>query len=167
MTVSQPPPRPPGPLLRAAVVLGVGLGGFFDGIVFHQLLQWHHLLSARVPPDTVPNLQLNTLLDGAFHAATWVITVFGVWLLVRARSGSSIDGGGRVLVGGLLAGWGGFNLVEGLVDHYLLGIHHVRPGPDEALYDLAFLVWGAAFVALGWWLVRRGSAGLLAPERSD
>ena len=23
----------------------LGLGGFFDGVVFHQLLQWHHMLS--------------------------------------------------------------------------------------------------------------------------
>ena len=35
----------------------------------------------------------------------------------------------RLHVGVLLAGWGGFNLVEGLVDHQLLGIHHVRDLP--------------------------------------
>ncbi|MCK1539441.1 DUF2243 domain-containing protein, partial [Bradyrhizobium sp. 176] len=31
--------------ISAGVLLGLGLGGFFDGIVFHQLLQWHHMLS--------------------------------------------------------------------------------------------------------------------------
>jgi uncharacterized membrane protein len=41
-----------------------------------------------------------------------------------------------------------------VVDHYLLGIHHVRPGPDAALYDAAFLAWGAVFVGIGWWLLR-------------
>jgi uncharacterized membrane protein len=25
--------------------LGIGLGGFVDGIVLHQILQWHHLLT--------------------------------------------------------------------------------------------------------------------------
>src|SRR4051794_24494708 len=143
-------------LLRAALVLGIGLGGFFDGIAFHQLLQWHHMLSSRVPPDTVPNLELNTLLDGAFHASTWVITVVGVWLLLRANGAQHVENAGRVLIGGIVAGWGAFNVVEGLIDHYLLGLHHVRSGPDEALYDAAFLIWGAIFVAVGWWLVRAG-----------
>lgn len=160
MTAPQrPTSNPSGPLLRAAVVLGIGLGGFFDGIVFHQLLQWHHLLSSPVPPTTIPNLELNTLADGAFHATTWAITVVGVWLLLRANGARRTAGAGRVLLGGMLAGWGGFNLVEGLVDHYLLRIHHVRPGPDEALYDAAFLAWGTAFLALGWWVARRSGAG--------
>jgi uncharacterized membrane protein len=122
--------------------------------VFHQLLQWHHMVSTPVPPDSVANLQVNTLLDGAFHATTWVVTVVGVWLLLRAAAGHRLSGAWRVLAGGMLAGWGGFNLVEGVVDHYVLGIHHVRPGPDAALYDAAFLMWGAAFLAIGWWLVR-------------
>jgi uncharacterized membrane protein len=158
------------PILRAAVVLGVGLGGFFDGIVFHQLLQWHHVLSSTVSPASVAGLELNTLADGVFHSATWVVTVAGVWLLVRAR-GAWADGRamgtapGRLVLGGGIAGWGGFNLVEGIIDHYVLGIHHVRPGPDEALYDLAFLAWGALFAVLGWWLARsrRGAAAAEAP----
>lgn len=147
-----------GPLLRAALVLGVGLGGFFDGIVFHQLLQWHHMLSSRVPADTVPGLELNTLMDGAFHAATWILTVVGIWLLVRAWDTGGSGDRGRLVVGGLVAGWGTFNLGEGLVNHYLLEIHHVRPGPDEALYDLGFLAWGALFLGIGWWLARPGAA---------
>jgi uncharacterized membrane protein len=28
-----------------AAVLGFAFGGFFDGILLHQVLQWHHLLS--------------------------------------------------------------------------------------------------------------------------
>ena len=139
------------------VLLGIGLGGFFDGIVAHQLLQWHHLLSAHTPIDTVEGLQLNTLADGAFHLAAWVVTVVGVGTLWRAvRNGATLHG--ATLVGGLLAGWGGFNLVEGIVDHHLLGIHHVRPGPDELLYDLAFLAWGAAMLAIGVVLIRRTHA---------
>jgi uncharacterized membrane protein len=141
-------------VLRAGIVLGIGLGGLFDGIVFHQILQWHHMLSGPTPPDTVPNLQLNTLADGLFHGATWVVTLAGVWLLLRATGGRRTGPGARALVGGLLAGWGLFNLVEGVVDHYVLGVHHVRPGPDQALYDAAFLAWGALFLAVGWWLNR-------------
>ena len=49
----------------AGILLGMGLGGFFDGIVFHQLLQWHHMVtSAGFPATTLGNLEFNTLLDG-------------------------------------------------------------------------------------------------------
>lgn len=55
-----------GRLIAAALLLGVGLGGFFDGIVFHQILQWHHMVSTSNPPDTVANLELNTFFVGCF-----------------------------------------------------------------------------------------------------
>jgi uncharacterized membrane protein len=142
-----------GTVTRAAIVLGIGLGGFFDGIAFHQILQWHHMVSAPVPPDTVSSLELNTLADGLFHGTTWLVTLLGVWLLARA-GGMRGGGAAPVLLGGMLAGWGLFNLVEGVVDHYLLGIHHVRPGPDQALHDGAFLAWGAGFLAVGWLMLR-------------
>jgi uncharacterized membrane protein len=141
-------------LVRASVVLGVGIGGFFDGIVFHQILQWHHMISGSTRADTVPNLELNILVDGLFHATTWVITVIGIWLVFRALVARRPGRGGRLLAAGLLGGWGAFNVVEGLVDHYLLGIHHVRPGADAAIYDALFLLWGAAFIAVAWWLIR-------------
>jgi uncharacterized membrane protein len=136
-----------------AILLGIGLGGFFDGIVLHQVLQWHHLLSAHVPPDSVANLELNTLADGLFHAAAWVVTVVGVFLLWgETRRGGWL--GWSRLIGGLLAGWGGFNLAEGIVDHQILGLHHVRPGSDQLAYDLGFLAWGAAMLVAGVLLLR-------------
>ena len=140
----------------ASVLLGIGLGGFFDGIVLHQVLQWHHLLSAHAPPDSLANLELNTLADGLFHSATWVVTVAGIFALWQSlRRGDRLDMAG--LVGGMLAGWGGFNLVEGLIDHHILGLHHVRPGPHELLYDLGFLAWGAVMLVAGILLLRRRS----------
>jgi hypothetical protein len=49
--------------ISAGILFGLGLGGFFDGIVVHQLLQWHHMLTdAGYPPTTVENLKINTLL---------------------------------------------------------------------------------------------------------
>ncbi|HVM24481.1 MAG TPA: DUF2243 domain-containing protein [Candidatus Limnocylindrales bacterium] len=138
-----------------ALLLGIGLGGFFDGIVLHQLLQWHHLIDhAGVPPDSVENLRLNILADGIFHAATYAFTVAGVlvlWSATRRRTG---PWPWTVLAGGLLAGWGGFNLVEGIINHHLLGLHHVRPGEHQLLYDLGFLAWGAAMLVIGVLLLR-------------
>ena len=136
------------------MLLGIGLGGFFDGIVLHQILQWHHMVSTPTPPTTLEALELNTLGDGLFHAATWAVTLAGVFVLMTSNGARHLPGGMRTLVGGMVAGWGLFNVVEGLIDHHLLDLHHVRPGPDQLLYDVGFLLWGAAMLAVGAWLVR-------------
>jgi uncharacterized membrane protein len=59
-----------------------------------------------------------------------------------------------VLTGQLIFGWGGFNIVEGMIDHHLLNIHHVRDLPVHVpAYDWTFLlVAGVLFVAIGWWM---------------
>src|ERR671939_2128846 len=78
---SEPVSRPRAP----GLLLGIGLGGFVDGIVLHQILQWHHMLSSDgYPPTSLQNLQVNTLWDGLFHAFTWVMTAAGLALLWRA-----------------------------------------------------------------------------------
>ncbi|NKX50382.1 DUF2243 domain-containing protein, partial [Arthrobacter deserti] len=59
------------------IILGIGLGGFVDGILLHQILQWHHKLTSAdtanidigsYPANTVHGLQMDTLWDGFFHA---------------------------------------------------------------------------------------------------
>ena len=157
---SAAPPASGGRVRTAGIVLGIGLGGFFDGIVLHQLLQWHHMLtSAGFPPTSVENLRINTLWDGLFHALTWVLTVVGIFLLWRAYSAGERPASAVAFVGLLLIGWGLFNVVEGLLNHYLLGIHHVRDDVGEGLarqlWDAGFLLWGAAMVLIGWALSRR------------
>ena len=54
-------------------------------------------------------------------------------------------------VGQLLIGWGIFNLVEGVIDHHLLELHHVRDMPAHVpLYDWLFLgIGGVLFIATG------------------
>ena len=148
------------PLVVAGVVLGMGLGGFFDGIVLHQILQWHHMLSAHPDPTVAGDLRLNVLADGLFHAATYLFTVAGVALLWRARRRGNVPASGRALLGSAIAGWGIFNLVEGVVNHLLLGIHHVWPdGPGSVLlWDLAFLGWGLLFLVGGYAIVRSDGA---------
>lgn len=145
----------PGGFLLAAVVLGVGLGGFVDGIVFHQILQWHHMASAADPPVTVDALRLNTLLDGLFHAAAWVVTLTGIILLWRAAAATRTRPATGLLLGGLLTGFAGFNLVEGVVNHHILRLHHVRDGPDALAYDAGFLLVSAILFFVGYALLRR------------
>jgi uncharacterized membrane protein len=137
--------------------MGVGLGGFVDGIVLHQILQWHHMLTStgRYPADTVAGLEKNTLVDGFFHLATWIIVAVAATLMVRAWREGRLAPPWRVHAGLLLAGWGTFNLVEGVIDHELLGIHHVRDDLGGPIgWDLAFLAFGAILVAGGMALSR-------------
>ena len=140
------------------VLLGLGLGGFFDGIVLHQILQWHHMVtSAGYLANTVGNLELNTLLDGLFHTSTYVMTALGLGLLWSATRLPHVRWSRALLIGGLLAGWGTFNLVEGTVDHHILGLHHVKEGSANQLaWDLGFLSWGAVMLAGGLALMRAG-----------
>lgn len=160
--MEQPAPSPGArPLAIAGLWLGLGLGGFFDGIVFHQILQWHHMLtSAGYPPTSVANLDVNTLADGLFHAATYLCTVLGLVVLWRASRRADVCWSSMLLIGAILAGWGVFNLVEGIVDHQVLGIHHVRddlpPGVVKATWDIGFLIWGAVMLGGGWLMIRRG-----------
>ena len=88
-----------------AVLLGLGLGGFFDGIVLHQILQWHRMFtSAGYPANTVENLELNTLGDGLFHVSTYVLTLIGLALVWSGTRLVALRWSTRLLVGGLLAG---------------------------------------------------------------
>lgn len=138
-----------------ALLLGIGLGGLFDGIVLHQILQWHHMLTSEggYPATTLQGLETNTLWDGVFHAATYTILISGLIVLWTRRRADSL-GSAPHLVGWILSGWGLFNLVEGIVDHHILQIHHVRSGPDELAWDLGFLALGASLVLVGQLLAR-------------
>jgi len=138
--------------------LGIGLGGFVDGIVLHQVLQWHHILTdtGDHPMDTVTGLEANTLADGIFHLATWLIVMAATVMMVRAWQRRELAPPWRMHAGLMLAGWGVFNLVEGLIDHQILGLHHVRDDLGGPLgWDLAFLASGALLVAGGLALARR------------
>ena len=119
------------PLISAGTLLGIGLGGFVDGITLHQILQWHHMLSSRLPPTTLVNVEINMFWDGLFHAFTLAMTALGLALLWRAGQRADVPWSTRTFVGSLILGWGTFNLVEGTIDHQILGIHHVKPGPDR------------------------------------
>ncbi len=139
--------------------MGLGLGGFIDGIAMHQILQWHHMLTdtGEHPASTVAGLEDNTLADGFFHLATWVLVVVATLLAVRAWQRRELAPPWRLHIGLMLAGWGAFNLVEGLIDHQLLGIHHVRDDLGGPLgWDLAFLASGVLLIAAGLVLARSG-----------
>jgi uncharacterized membrane protein len=142
----------------AGILIGVGMGGFVDGIVLHQIAQWHSMLSNLVPPHTMDMMRVNMTWDGLFHALTWLATLVGILRLRSAAAARVIIPSLQAFTGQLILGWGMFNLVEGLIDHQILGIHNVREGPNAMLYNLTFLgIGGVLGILLGWLLMRGGS----------
>ena len=156
------------PLVAAGLLLGVGMGGFVDGILFHQILQWHNMLSTRYPTaGSVPltdqdvstlrrNVEVNMFWDGLFHAFTWGMNLLGLHMLFTAGRRPDVPWSRRTLVGSMLLGWGLFNLVEGVIDHHILHVHHVREDLGVSAWDYGFLASGVVLMALGWLLMRAG-----------
>ena len=79
---------------QAALLLGLGLGAFFEGILMHPLA-------------------------GAFYMAMWVVCMGGLALLWTTVRGPGPLPSGHGFVGFFLIGWGVFNMFEGILRHDL------------------------------------------------
>ena len=148
----------------SAILIGIGLAGLIDIIIFHAILQWHHTSSHIIIPNTIESLQMNLLHDGLFLSFSLIITIAGVILLWHASSSNnknSMLSDKRSFMGLALIGFGGFNTIEGIINHLVLEMHHVIDVADPLVFDLAFLVVGGlAFLAAGGLLLRSGKAQL-------
>ena len=142
------------PLVTAGTFLGIGMGGFIDGILFHQILQLHAMVSAIVPKTSIPNIEINMFWDGMFHALTWVMTAIGIMLLWKAARRVDVPWLGKVFVGALFLGWGLFNLIEGVIDHHILNLHHVYEAQGQSKFDYLFLLSGVIFIVGGLMAIR-------------
>lgn len=143
-----PKPRLP----AAAFWLGFALGGFFDGVLLHQILQWHHLLSALGG-----DLAAQVLADGVFHAAMYVIAIMALWLLWRARTELTEPRAGARVLAFALIGFAAWHAADAVLSHWLLGIHRIRMDATRPLlWDVGWLlIFGGGPLALGLWLLRR------------
>lgn len=151
------------PSKAGGILFGLGLGGFIDGIVLHQILQWHHMVSAtgEHPTNTVAGLEMNTLVDGFFHLVMWLLVLAAYISTIRAWRQGRLAPNWSFHFGLVLAGWGIFNVVEGLINHQILQIHHVRDDLGGPLsWDLGFLVVSVLLIVAGWLLHRRGLTSL-------
>jgi uncharacterized membrane protein len=142
------------PLKLPGFLLGVSLGGFFDGVLLHQILQWHHLLSAV---QAAQDLRTQLLADGLFHALMYLLAVVALWGLWRRRAALGFAGAGPVLWGMALIGFGTWHVLDAVLSHWLLGIHRIRmDSPQPLLWDLGwFVVFGLAPLVMGAWALRR------------
>jgi uncharacterized membrane protein len=144
----------PVPMVTASLVLGIGLGGFIDGIALHQVLQWHQMLSNQLPPVTLESKNINMFWDGIFHAFTLIVVFVGVIMLWRVSLRADTDRSGRLLTSGLLGGWGLFNIVESVIDHHILHLHNVREvTPNPELWNYGFLGFSLLLLIVGFVII--------------
>jgi uncharacterized membrane protein len=143
------------PFRRAGLLLGFTLGGFFDGILLHQVLQWHHLLSnVRSAQD----LRTQLLADGLFHVLMYILALAALVLLWRGRGDLARPGAGKLLWVNALIGFGGWQFVDIVLFHWLAGIHRVRvDAPNPLFWDLLWLgIFGVVPLVAAWLLRRHG-----------
>ncbi len=141
--------------LLASLLIGIGMGGFIDGILFHQILQLHNMLSNVVPRDTLLHEQVNMFWDGLFHGLCFVTTACGIYLFwrdARLQTPPRLS----AFIGSLLLGWGLFNVVEGIIDHEVLQLHHVYQNGNHLLWDMVFLLAGMLLCIVGRSMVLTG-----------
>lgn len=147
--------KSPVPLTTASTVLGVGLGGFVDGIVLHQILQTHEMLSNKIAATNYIGKSVNMFWDGIFHLFCLIVVIIGVILLWKIMKRNDVDRSGKLFVAGLLSGWGIFNLVEGIIDHQILKLHNVVEfSTNHSIGNYIFLIASLILLMIGWILFR-------------
>ena len=152
------------PIVASGTVLGIGVGGFIDGVFLHQIFQVHSMLSAKVPLNSMENMRRNMTADGLFHAVMLLFTLIGIFMLFNAGRRADALYSAKALVGSMIMGWGIFNVVEGVIDHHLLNLHHVVERLGVSMWDWLFLAASAVMILAGWLMtrskaVRRSAAG--------
>ena len=141
-------PRPPARrrLLVSGLLLGLGVAGAVDEIVFHQILHWHHFYDRA-------GGAAGLVSDGLLHAGTFSAAIAGMALLADARRRGPVV---RPLWwGAVLTGAGAFQVWDGVVHHKLLRLHQVRYGVDLTGYDIGWIAPGALLLGAGAVLLAR------------
>jgi len=153
------------PAIVTGVLLGIGIAGFIDESLFHQLLQWHNFYWATDARGRI-------LSDGLFHIGSTLVLLWGVWRLWRDRARGT-PSHARALLGGILAGAGGFNTYDGVVQHVILHLHlvneHVCTAPMDPTnsilscradipFEVVWIVVGAAVLVVGIVVARQARA---------
>ena len=152
-------------VLLTGITLGIGIIGFVDEALLHQVLQWHTFYWGTDERGRI-------LSDGVFHIFSTLVLLWGVYRLWQApRHG--LRHSGHELIAAMLIGAGGFNTFDGLVDHLVLHVHLVNERvcsvvdannsiascPQDVPYE-------AAFTAIGLMLLIRGIVSWRATAES-
>lgn len=127
--------------MLSGLLFGCGIAAsIIDLFVFHLGLQWHHFYD-------LSTTEVALATDGLFHAFGWFITVWGLFLLADVRRRAEVAW--KRWTGGVIAGVGLFQLVDGVLNHKLLGIHQIRYDVDLLPYDLTWIGSAVLVLAIG------------------
>ncbi|RLV55281.1 DUF2243 domain-containing protein [Aeromicrobium phragmitis] len=128
-------------IVAAGALFGAGIAAsMIDLFIFHLWLQWHHFYDRSTP-------HVGLVADGFFHAFGWFITIAGLFLLADVRRRGEVRW--SRWTGAVLAGIGGFQLLDGVLNHKILRIHQIRYGVDLLLYDAVWIGTAIALLVAG------------------
>lgn len=132
--------------LWSGFLFGLGLVVVFDGVVFHQLLRWHHFYD-RSTTD------IGLISDGLLHAFGWFATIAGLFLFadLHRRHGVWFTR----WWGGVFFGAGLFQLYDGIIQHKLMQVHQIRYVDNLIVYDVVWNVVAIALILAGMLLINR------------
>jgi uncharacterized membrane protein len=136
------------PVIVTGILLGIGLGGSLDGILFLHWLQLH-------------SRGLETLL---FHVFTWFAALVGLVKFWKAGKHPNASWSGKILSGSLVVGWGFFNIVEGVIDYIVPGVHPVVDRLGHVDYAYVFFASGLWLIIAGFLLIVHGMRKYLPPS---
>lgn len=123
--------------LVAGILMGIGVAGFVDETVFHQILHWHHFYDLSTP-------SWGLISDGLFHAFSWFCIIGGFFIFADLRRRTAWRQTRHL--SGFLFGLGGFQLWDGTIQHKWWHLHEIRYHVNIVPYDL---VWnGIAVIVL-------------------
>ncbi|KOR89605.1 hypothetical protein AM231_10965 [Paenibacillus solani] len=132
--------------LGSGVLFGLGLVGFIDEAVFHQLLHWHHFYDKATS-------DIGLVSDGLFHALSWFATIGSSFMLADVHRRHAFWP--KRWVGGVLLGGGVFQLYDGIIQHKWMRLHQIRYNVDIRPYDWIWNVIAAIMIIVGIILIVR------------
>jgi uncharacterized membrane protein len=141
--------------LLSGVLIGIGVAGFVDETVFHQLLHWHHFYDKSTPT-------VGLVSDGLFHAVSWACIVAGLFLFADIRRRRTYWH--LRFLAGFCFGLGGFQLYDGTIQHKLLRLHQIRYHVSILPYDLVWNIIAAVVLVVGIVLYLRSTQHHPAPR---
>ncbi|WP_407690380.1 DUF2243 domain-containing protein [Salipaludibacillus neizhouensis] len=126
--------------LWTGILFGLGLIAFFDEVVFHQLLHWHHFYDRSTS-------EIGLVSDGLFHAFSWFATIASLFIFADLRRRNAMRL--KRWWGGVLFGAGLFQLYDGIVQHKLMQIHQIRYNVPLFPYDVTWNITAFIMIVIG------------------
>ncbi|SDR44577.1 DUF2243 domain-containing protein [Natronobacterium texcoconense] len=161
MTSQRSQPRHRRTLLLSGATVGFGLGAVLDVVIFHLVFQTHHLLSGIYDPYSIDGLRTNVMFDGLFTGAMLAVMLVGLGLLWRLVNGADELFSTRFLLGAVVVGMGTFNVIDGVVSHYVLDLHNVAHSTEA--WNPHWLVVSGLLLVVGWLLLRSADGYRVEP----